>query len=242
MDDIIVRILALSKRLAEVPTDDAHHGAVQAQLAFANQIFEGIGSVCEKGNGLSGETLLRTLFEAVSGAIILAKHPEKLGDFIEHGRMTELRMMRVIESPPLKERLEATLKATEAEFQRLWAKFNENRWHGLGTKASFADAEFEPSVYDRYYRRASAIAHGQPYVTVRHGQVRARPTAWKNLSFGARNMAMLMMVTLLVILNREFKLGVDDDLAHLRRDVDARLQQHMGEILNVADANKNATA
>jgi hypothetical protein len=241
MDDTSVRILDLSRQLAEAPTTDAHRGAVLAQLAFANQIFEGISAVCEKGNGLSGETLLRTLFEAVSSAIILAKHPEKLGDFIEHGRMTELRMIRVIESPPLKERLEPSIKATEAEFQRLWAKFNENRWHGLGTKASFAQAEFESSIYDRYYRRASAIAHGQPYVTCRQGQVRARPAAWKNLGLAARNMAMLMMVMLLSILNREFKLGVDDNLARLRQDVDARLQQHMGEILKLADANKDAT-
>ena len=79
MDDTSVRILDLSKQLAEAPTTDVHRGAVLAQLAFANQIFEGIGAVCEKGNGLSGETLLRTLFEAVSSTIILAKHPEKLG-------------------------------------------------------------------------------------------------------------------------------------------------------------------
>lgn len=241
MDDITVRILDLSKQLAEAPTADAHRAAVVAQLAFVNQVFEGIGAVCEKGNGLSGETLLRTLFEAVSSTIILAKNPEKLGDFIEHGRMVELRMMRVIESKPLKERLEPSIKATEPEFQRLWAKFNEKRWHGLDTKASFEQAEFESSVYDRYYRRASAIAHGQPYVTVRQGRVRARPTAWKNLSFGAGNMAMLMMATLLSILNRELKLGLDDNLSHLRQDIDARLQQHMGEILKAVDSNKDAT-
>jgi hypothetical protein len=46
---------------------------------------------------------------------------------------------------------------------------------------------------------------------------------------------------MLSILNREFKLGVDEDLAHLRQDIDARLQQHMGEILKLADADKNAT-
>ena len=242
MDNTSVQILDLSKQLAETPTNDAHRCAVLAQLAFANQIFEGIGAVCEKGNGLSGETLLRTLFETASSTIILAKHPEKLRDFIEHGRMTELRMIRVIESPPLKKRLEPTIKATESEFQRLWDKFKENRWHGLGTKDSFAQAEFESSIYDRYYRRASAIAHGQPYVTVRQGQVRARPAAWKNLSLGAGNMAMLMMAALLSILNREFKLGMDDNLARLRQDIDARLQQHQGEILKLFDANKNAVA
>jgi hypothetical protein len=178
----------------------------------------------------------------ITSTIILAKNPEKLGDFIEHGRMTEIRMMRVIETPALKERLEPAVQVTETEFQRLWAKFNENRWHRLGTKESFAQAEFESSVYDRFYRRASAIAHGQPYVTVRQGQVRARSTAWKNLSLGVRNQSMLMMATLLATLNREFKLGLDDKLVGLQQDIDAHLIQHMGEILKLADTTKNASA
>jgi len=75
--------------------------------------LEGGDSASENGNGLSAETLLRTLFETVTSTTILAKHPEKLGDFIDHGRLVELRMMRVIESPALKERLQATIKATD---------------------------------------------------------------------------------------------------------------------------------
>src|SRR6185295_15256037 len=123
MSETSAQILDLSKQLVETPTTDAHRGAVLAQLAFSNQIVEGIDAVCEKGNGLAGETLLRTLFEVITSTIILAKNPEKLGSFIEHGRMTELRMMRMIESPALKERLEPIIQATEPEFQRLWAKF-----------------------------------------------------------------------------------------------------------------------
>jgi hypothetical protein len=239
MDDISGRIFHFSKHIAETTTTDAHRSAVFAQLAVANQIFDGIDAVCEKENGLSAEALLRTLFEAAANAIILAKHPEKLAEFIGHGRMTELRMIRVIESPALKARLEPSIKATEQEFQELWARYKENRWHGLGTTASFEEAELESNVYDRYYRRASAISHGQPYVVVRKGEVRARQTAWKSLSFGARNMAMLMMVTLLTILNREFKLGADGDVKALAEEVDNRLQKHMGEIQKVVEANKS---
>ena len=117
-----------------------------------------------------------------------------------------------------------------------------DRWHGLGTKESFAQAEFESNVYDRYYRRASAIAHGQPYVTVRQGQVRARSTAWKNLSLGVRNQAMLMMATLLGILNREFELGLEDKLGGLQQDIEAHLKQHMEDILKLADTNKGSNA
>jgi hypothetical protein len=117
-----------------------------------------------------------------------------------------------------------------------------DRWHGLGTKESFAQAEFESNAYDRYYRRASAIAHGQPYVTVRQGQVRARSTAWKNLSLGVRNQAMLMMATLLGILNREFELGLEDKLGGLQQDIEAHLKQHMEDILKLADTNKGGNA
>ena len=131
MNETSAQIFDLSKRISQQETTDPHLSAVLAPVAFVNEIFSGIGTVCDIGNGLAGETLLRTLFEAIPSAVILAKHPDKHRDFIAHGRMTELRMLRVIEVPALKTRLESRIKATEAEFQDLWEKFNENRWHGL---------------------------------------------------------------------------------------------------------------
>jgi Family of unknown function (DUF5677) len=125
---------------------------------------------------LAGEALLRTLFEVAVSAIILAKHRDRLEHFVGHARFTELRMMRVIEVPALKEQLAPTIAATEREFQQLWAEFKDQRWHKMGTKDSFIKAEFQPAIYDGYYRRASAIAHGQPYVTVRNGKVGPGPT------------------------------------------------------------------
>jgi hypothetical protein len=85
-------------------------------------------------------------------------------------------------------------------------------------------------MYDRYYRRASAIAHGQPYVTVRGGKVRARPTAWKNLSIGAENMASLLMLLLLAIVSREFKLGLEKEIAELQGHADTHARRHMDAI------------
>jgi hypothetical protein len=237
MNELATKLLSLSNQIAESNRNDEHRTAVLAQLTFANRIFEGIIAVCEKGNGLSAETLLRTLLEALSSMVVLAKHPEKLNDFVEHGRMTELRMLRMIQVAPLKARLEDIIKATEPEFQRLWDKFNERPWHGLGTKESFAHAEFGPDIYNRYYRRASAIAHGQPYVTVWEGKVRARPTAWKNLSTGAENMAMLMLCTSLTILDRQLKLDVGNDLAKVQAPLDAHLMQHMNQIEKLTGAS-----
>jgi len=227
-------ILELSKQVANKKTDNRHFSAVQAQIAFANEVLRGISTVSTDGNGLAAETLLRTLFEVVASAIILAKHGDKLEDFVRHGRFTELRMMRVIEEPPLKARLASIVAATEAEYQELYAEFKEQRWHKMGTTESFTEAEFQPGIYDRYYRRASAISHGQPYVTVRHGKVEARPVPWKNFSTGAVNMASLVMVTFLAIVSREFKLGLDDEIVKLGREADADAARHMDQIRTAA--------
>ena len=83
-------------------------------------------------------------------------------------------MIRVI-GPALKARLEPSIKATEQEFQQLWARYKENRWHGLGTKASFEEAELESNVYDRYYRQSiSYFSRAAVHLVVRKGEVRAR--------------------------------------------------------------------
>ncbi len=230
LDSSGARILELANRVSEIKTDNPHLSGVRAQIAFANEIYRGTIEVSARGNGLAGEALLRTVFEVVTSAIILAKHGEKLQDFIRHGRFTELRMMRVIESPSLKARLAAAVGATDAEYREVWEEFKEQRWHKMGTKDSFKEAEFQAGMYDRYYRRASAIAHGQPYVTVRGGKIEARPTAWKNLSIGASNMASLLMVFLLIIVNREFKLGLENEIAELHRQADAHVARHMDAI------------
>jgi hypothetical protein len=223
-------ITELATRVSQQKTEDNHFHAVQAQIAFATNIYNGLLEVCSGQNGLAAEALLRTLFEVTASAIILAKHRNKVTEFLKHGRLTELRMMRVIEVPALKERLAPTIAATEKEFQELWAEFKEDRWHKMQTKQSFIEAEFQPGIYDRYYRRASAIAHGQPYETARGGKIEAGPIAWKNLSTGAANMASLLMVLLLAIVNREFKLGLDEEIAQLQVEADAPAQRHMDAI------------
>jgi hypothetical protein len=53
-------------------------------------------------------------------------------------------------------------------------------------------------------------------------------------------MAMLMLVTSLEILKREFKLDVD--LTEPREKLDAHLKQHMSQIEKMADANPEASA
>ena len=231
-DNIHNRILLFANRVSEIKTDNPHLNAVRAQISYACEIYRGTIAVSFQGNGLAGEALTRTVFEVVTSTIILAKHGEKFQEFMRHGRFTELRMLRVVETAPLKERLAAIVAATEAEYEQLFGEFKEQRWHKLGTRNSFKEAEFEPAIYDKYYRRASAIAHGQPYVTVRHGTVQARPIAWKNLSTGASNTASLLMIFLLMIVSREFKLGLEREIEDLNREVHADAFKHMDAIRN----------
>jgi hypothetical protein len=231
-ENIHNRILQFANLMSEVKSDNPHLNAVRAQVSYAGEIYRGIIEVSSEGNGLAGEALTRTVFEVVTSTIILAKHGEKFQEFIRHGRFTELRMLRVIETASLKARLAAVVAATEAEYRQLFDEFKEQRWHKLGTRDSFKEAEFQPDMYDRYYRRASAVAHGQPYVTVRHGTVQARPIAWKNLSTGALNTASLLMIFLLMIVSREFKLGLEKEIDELNREVHDAAFKHMDAIRN----------
>lgn len=234
MPDNDNQMVQLATHVSEQASHDEHFRAVQAQVAFSRHIYKGILEVCSSQNGLAAEALLRTLFEIITSAIILAKHRDKLSDFVRHGRFSELRMMRVIQAPELQQRLAGMITATESEYQQLYTEFKEQRWHKLGTKDSFAEAEFDPGIYDRYYRRASAIAHGQPYETVRGGKVTARETAWKNLCSGAANMAGLMMLTVLSIVSREFRLGLEMEVNEAQRKLNARIAAHIAEIRKVA--------
>jgi len=228
------RIVELAEQISKLPTEDEHLHAVQAQIVVASDLYRGMVQVCSDRNGLAGEALLRSLFEGITSAIILAKHCPWLKDFVRHGRFTELRMMRVIQVDSLKERLAPQIAATESEFQKLLAEFGDKRWHKMGTTASFTEAEFQPGMYDRYYRRASVIAHGQPYVTVRDGKIEARRAVWERLSIGALIMADLLMLCLLTVVNREFKLALGDKLIGLQKDVDAAASEDMNKIRKAA--------
>jgi Family of unknown function (DUF5677) len=231
-------IVALIGRVTETKPATAHFEAVQAQLAFAKQIFLGLMSVCAEKNGLAAESLVRTLFEVATNTIILAKRSTRLPLFVRHGRLTELRMLRFIQQPELKERLADLIKETDEEFQKLWEEFDARPWHNLKTKEALADAEFEAGMYDRYFRRASAIAHGQPYVTVRGGKVAARPVAWNNLSTGAANLGRLLMIFLIQIVNREFTLNLNAEIGALDAEVHKLINPHKKAILDAVDSQQ----
>jgi hypothetical protein len=211
-------IFKLAKRVTEHPTANEHLRAVQSQLQLANQILFGMFRIMADQNGLAAESLLRTLFEAAVNGVILAKHKDLLDNFIEHGQFTALRLLRFTEV--MKEKIDPIVRLTEEDWGRLSPRFKHKEWHMLGTSDSFVEAEFERAMYDKYFRRASAIAHAEPYVTVRrrdetwkHWTVEARPDLWATFAGSAYILGCGVMLHFLKIMDREFRLGIENEVS-----------------------------
>jgi len=235
MDRIDTGILKIANRIIGAKVEGEHGAAVLAQVAFAREIFIGILLVCGERNGLSGESLLRTLFDVVTSATILAKHPEKLERFTRHAWFTGLRVMRSVSAHPIRRKMEPYIAATEREFKELLREYGNERWHGFGTKASFIEAGFDPSTYDKYYRLASVIAHGQPFVTAGVGKVRPMK-AWKARSTSTAILGRLLMLAffgelLAFVLDTELLLYLNDELEGLGKQLRpiARRHSHMSK-------------
>ena len=81
-----LKVVALSRKILSAPSSSEHFAAVQAQCGVALELHGGVLQLGGVKNGLAAFAVVRSLFEAVIGAVILANHPEKLEDFGKHGR------------------------------------------------------------------------------------------------------------------------------------------------------------
>jgi len=213
MEELEGVIRELSKKVAEQKTDNEPLRAVQAQIAVTNQVYIAICRMVADQNGIAAEALLRTLFDSAINCIVLAKHKEKLKDFIRNGQFTHLRLIRFTDVVP--EKIKPLVAATEDDWEAL-SEFKSTDWHKLGTKDSFKEAEYEADMYDKYFRRASSYAHAEPYITIcpkdktwKSWGIEVSLVRWKNAAFGVYGLACNAMLHMLAIVNREFKLGID---------------------------------
>ncbi len=230
-----VLIYQLANKVAEQKTDSGHLRAVQAQLQVVNQVYFAIFRMVQDQNGIAAESLLRTLFDAAVNCIILAKHKDKLQDFFRNGQFTHLRLIRFTQV--MKEKFEPLIKATEKDWDVLFPEFKNTDWHKLGTKDSFIEAEFKPEMYDQYFRRASAYAHGEPFITVRrtdeswkNWSIDARPKLWRSLTIGVYGLASNAMLHMLAIISREFKLGIEGEFEKPKMMLEALKAEHIQAI------------
>jgi len=234
-------VLLLAKKVLVAERDGAHFRAVQAQCAFAIEVYTGVIQMVAAQNGIAAMSLGRTLFEAVVSAVILAKHVEKLEDFKNHGKLTTFQMARSVppasrfDSPGSKKFVDDT----KTEYAALQAHFKHTgNWHLLKNSDAFAEAELPENFRGRYYIRVSAIAHGHPFPVVQQfdreskdWKIQAEPEEWRRWAEKEHVMSMLLMLHMIERLSSVFALGLESEIAPVRQQVWGIAEQQMRDFL-----------
>jgi hypothetical protein len=237
-----LKVVALSRKLLSAPSNSDHFAAVQAQCGVAIELHGGVLQLVDTKNGLAAFAVVRSLFETVIGAVILANHPEKLQDFGTFGRMTLLRLARSIADGTLaKKQMTVTLKAAaDAEYDALYKSFKPTKnWHKMiredAFNEAFQGAKIFGTFYDGFYGRTSAIAHGEPFNVFRHldaeaktWKIEVRPTEWKEKwPLMAETMSDFLMLHLVERISKTFALGLEAEWTVLNAEVEAFAGQQM---------------
>ena len=212
------------------------------------EIYGGILSLIAMNNGLSAEALCRTLFEILIGTTHLAQKPGKLQDFIDYGKLQNLKLMRHVQpsDPIFQERQKRSLAANQAEYERLEQHFKpgKNRatdsWHGEKVTTLIEKSGMQEKMYHVYYRKVSHIAHGSPYTVVQRKDnvgtqwgLGVDRNAWNYYARTAYVTAFQLIMLLLININSELKLRFDKDFDRLipimnemtERDIRARIKE-----------------
>jgi Family of unknown function (DUF5677) len=233
--------------LVNAESSSEHFRAVQALCGVILDFYLGVLTLVGHQNGLAAQALVRSLFETVVSAIILAKSPHLLSTFLKHGKFTHLRTLHFAKSDVNEEagRRRIALHAKyKVELDSLFAEFGENAWHGMKTADSFEAAGFERSLHGRYYRSASAIAHGQPHSVVRVTEdggcsIGRTSMGRMNSLYGAYIMSSLIIIHFLEQLNSIFDLNLSQKLADCRMGVDVWKARHIELFRHAANLHNN---
>jgi hypothetical protein len=223
-------IQQITNRFLSEKRDDEHFNAVSAQVRFAYEIFDGIATLCAAENGLSAEALVRTLFDSIINTLLLAKRPAQLQDFIDHARWNKLVIMEATNPPkPLDKDRQLVMDGNKCEIQKLNAKFKptntqSSKWHRLKTTAAMKDTGLSGRMNLIYYKRASNIAHGEPFGTVQPAnkewtkwKISIPEATWKKYEVTSVTQARILMVFMFSVLNEALKLGYDEELTYLAK-------------------------
>jgi Family of unknown function (DUF5677) len=224
-----------------------HLKAIQALSRVILKFYRGVLLLVGDQNGLAAQALVRTLFETVVSGVILAKSPSLLSKFFRHGRFTHLRTLHFAKTDINEEaglRRAALHERYRAEIDSLFAEFGEKSWHGMGTVDSFEAAGFERSLHGRYYRSASAIAHGAPHSVVRvteDGGISLEPTAVGGINtlYGAYIMGSLIVLHFLEQLDPIFDFEFAERIAVSRGGIDVWKTRHVEFFKQVAERRKS---
>jgi hypothetical protein len=246
-DDFGLILLSITR--LEPP--DEHFRAIQAVCRVLLELYKGTMMLASQSLGLAGQVLNRSIFETSISGIILAKKPDLLEKFRRPGKYTHLRTLHFAKSDVSEEagrRRVALHERHKKELEALYKEFGEESWHGLKTTEAIEAAGFEKSLYGRYYRSASAIAHGQAHAMVRvlpSGECVFEQTSYSkmNSQFSSYIMGSLIVWHFIEQLDSIMSLGLAERIAVCFKAVDLWKSRHM-EFANVAmaayDAQENS--
>ena len=122
--------------------------------------------------------MCRNLFELVAGTIFLIENPSKLQDFIDYGKMVAYEIVEgtaqsgsEISMPGVTVPDATYLQAfrVKADYDNLKKHFGRNKWHGKNIK-QLVESTGMKALYDSFYKEASAISHGDAFITLGYKQ------------------------------------------------------------------------
>jgi hypothetical protein len=159
-----VALMHVGNLITEAPAKDDFHNVLQCQTTVALEHYGGMLSLVSDNFGFPAEGICRNLFEIVVGTVYLAKHPQKLNDFLEYGKFKRYRQMRASQPthPVLKQKQVAEIAQTDVEYAALQQRFKRVSWHRVSVEVMTNDAGMT-NLYNTYYRRASSVAHGDAF-------------------------------------------------------------------------------
>ncbi|MGB2678445.1 MAG: DUF5677 domain-containing protein [Candidatus Acidiferrum sp.] len=145
-------------------SDDDHTNVCVNQCRVAWEMLNSIHCVVAYDYGLAAASLCRNLFELVTGTIFLIENPVKLRDFVDYGKVVAY---EVIESTPGADPQYLQAFKTKADYDNLKKRFGRDKWHGKSIKILADDCGMK-ILYDSFYKEASAISHGDSFITLRY--------------------------------------------------------------------------
>lgn len=158
-DDAIV-FANIGMKINQQKGEDPHTQAVLSQCRVAWETFNSIQCLVGYDYGLGAMSLCRNLFELVIGTAFLIDHPDKLRDFVDHGKVIAYE---------LAEELGADQEYLQIFRQKIGYDELKNRlgynWHGQTVK-KIAELIGAKELYRSFYKEASSIAHGDSYVSL----------------------------------------------------------------------------
>lgn len=146
--------------MAAEPKDEIH-GVVLHKSEWCWENFIGVLTLVANDLHLSAFSLTRNLYENILTTLHLMNHPEKLGDFIHHGRVVAFELAR---DHGIKKEL---LVPHQAEYDTLRPTFGRGKkllpWHKVTVLKMFEESGIG-EMYASYYKKASCFAHGDAFV------------------------------------------------------------------------------